>query len=94
MSNMIVSQADEKTDTTSTASTFLTQTSNNFDTNSADMLTALSDAETALEKDPSNPAILAKYQARLQEYTLFRNAQSTTIKVYKDIGAAIIQNFR
>ncbi|HBA9550982.1 TPA: EscF/YscF/HrpA family type III secretion system needle major subunit [Escherichia coli] len=68
--------------------------SNNFETNATQMMTDLKTAEANLEKDPSDPANLARYQARLQEYTLFRNAQTTTIKIYKDIGAAIIQNFR
>lgn len=73
---------------------FLANMSKSFETNAAGMVQSLSDAEKELVKDPSNPAVLARYQARLQEYTLFRNAQTTTIKVYKDIGAAIIQNFR
>lgn len=73
---------------------FLANMSKSFETGAAGMVKDLADAEKALEADPSNPAVLARYQARLQEYTLFRNAQTTTIKVYKDIGAAIIQNFR
>ncbi|EHP4696095.1 type III secretion system needle filament protein MxiH, partial [Shigella flexneri] len=38
--------------------------------------------------------LLAEYQSKLSEYTLYRNAQSNTVKVIKDVDAAIIQNFR
>jgi len=73
---------------------FLDDLSGNFEAGASQMMTDLQDAETELQKDPSNPAVLANYQAKLQEYTLFRNAQTSTVKAYKDIGAAIIQNFR
>lgn len=73
---------------------FLDKISVNFETSAKPMMDELDAARTALEKDPSSPAVLAQYQAKLQEYTLFRNAQTSTVKAYKDIGAAIIQNFR
>lgn len=73
---------------------YLATLSKGFEDGAKTMMDDLTKAEKSLEEDPSNPATLAKYQARLQEYTLFRNAQTTTVKVYKDIGAAIIQNFR
>lgn len=73
---------------------FLDDVSVAFENGAADMMTQLQAAQTALEADPSDPAVLANYQAKLQEYTLFRNAQTSTVKAYKDIGAAIIQNFR
>lgn len=47
-----------------------------------------------LSKKPSDPELLARYQSKLSEYNLYRNAQSNTVKVFKDIDAAIIQNFR
>ncbi|EKS5988160.1 type III secretion system needle filament subunit SctF [Salmonella enterica] len=78
----------------STDNYFLARTSQGFEEGAKQMMIDLADAEKELEADPSDPNVLAKYQARLQEYTLFRNAQTTTLKVYKDIGAAIIQNFR
>lgn len=77
-----------------TNSYYLDEVSGAFETGATDMMTELNAAEAALEKDPSDPAVLANYQAKLQEYTLFRNAQTSTVKAYKDIGAAIIQNFR
>lgn len=73
---------------------FLDDVSDAFETGAATMMTELTAAQAALEADPSDPSALANYQAKLQEYTLFRNAQTSTVKAYKDIGAAIIQNFR
>ena len=46
-----------------------------------------------LQEHPSDAAALAAYQALLSEYILFRGAQSNTVKAYKDIGTAILQNF-
>lgn len=73
---------------------FLDDLSGKFEDGATDMMSDLQSAEAALQADPSNPSVLANYQAKLQEYTLFRNAQTSTVKAYKDIGAAIIQNFR
>lgn len=78
----------------STSNGFLTELSGEFETGAQNMMDELNKAEQALKRDPSNPSALATYQARLQEYTLFRNAQTSVVKAYKDIGAAIIQNFR
>ena len=73
---------------------FLDKVSAGFEAGAKSMMEELNKAESALEADPSDPSVLANYQAKLQEYTLFRNAQTSTVKAYKDIGAAIIQNFR
>jgi len=73
---------------------FLDGVSSGFESGAQNMMSELNKAEEELKKDPSNPSVLANYQAKLQEYTLFRNAQTSTVKAYKDIGAAIIQNFR
>ncbi|MGN7915540.1 type III secretion system needle filament subunit SctF [Enterobacter sp. 22466] len=73
---------------------FIDYLSGDFDTGSTSLWNDLKTAEVALSKDPSNPSVLANFQAKLQEYTLYRNAQSNTVKVAKDIGSAIIQNFR
>ncbi|KAB7898845.1 EscF/YscF/HrpA family type III secretion system needle major subunit [Rouxiella sp. S1S-2] len=51
-------------------------------------------ALTGKDSDTSNPVLLANYQAALSAYTLFCNAQSSTVKAYKDIAAATISNFR
>ncbi|RJL48610.1 type III secretion system needle filament subunit SctF [Pectobacterium carotovorum] len=73
---------------------FLDGVSGAFEEGAEAMMNDLNAAQAELEKDPSNPAVLANYQAKLQEYTLFRSAQTSTVKAYKDIGASIIQNFR
>lgn len=47
-----------------------------------------------IEKDPANPMVLTNYQKHLSEYTLYRNAQSTTVKAFKEIDSMILQNSR
>jgi type III secretion protein F len=86
--------SDQNTRLTYDNGYFLDNVSGAFEAGASKMMDELKDAEEALEKDPSDPSVLANYQAKLQEYTLFRNAQTSTVKAYKDIGAAIIQNFR
>ncbi|MBI6487512.1 EscF/YscF/HrpA family type III secretion system needle major subunit [Proteus mirabilis] len=54
----------------------------------------LSKALEALKSDTSNAAALAEYQAKLAEYNITRNAQSTSIKVIKDLAMSIIGNMR
>ncbi|CNF34351.1 type III secretion system needle filament subunit SctF [Yersinia kristensenii] len=73
---------------------FLTSLSGRFTDGVAQLNNELSGKLSELTEDPSNPQLLAEYQAKLSEYTLFRNAQSNVVKVYKDVGAAIITNFR
>lgn len=73
---------------------YLDAVSAGFETGAKDMMDQLKTAETNLKADPSDPSVLASYQSKLQQYTLFRNAQTSTVKAYKDVGAAIIQNFR
>ncbi|WP_168408148.1 type III secretion system needle filament subunit SctF [Erwinia amylovora] len=73
---------------------FLNNISEAFEDGAKNMMLALNVAQANLELNPSDPSVLASYQAKLHEYTLFRNAQTSTIKAYKDIAAAIIQNFR
>ena len=52
------------------------------------------EALEALKADTSNAAALAEYQAKLAEYNITRNAQSTSIKVIKDPAMSIIGNMR
>lgn len=75
-------------------SIFLDKMSGEFEAGAKTFMDNLNKAKTALTANPSDPSVLADYQSKLQAYTLFRNAQTSTIKAYKDIGAAIIQNFR
>lgn len=73
---------------------YLSNLSLQYEDGAENMMNGLKAAEEDLKNDPSNPAVLANFQAKLQEYTLFRSVQSNHLKVIKDIGAAIIQNFR
>jgi type III secretion protein F len=73
---------------------FLTHMSKYFEQGSLDANKALTEALAKLTKDPSNPALLSQYQSALSQYTLYRNAQSSVVKAYKDVGAAIIANYR
>jgi type III secretion apparatus needle protein len=72
----------------------LSELSADFDTGTKNLQDQLTAALEKLTENPSNPQLLAEYQSKLSEYTLYRNAQSNTIKVIKDVDAAIIQNFR
>lgn len=73
---------------------YLDGVSNQFDAGVQNLQQQVDDALTALTQKPSDPQLLAAYQSKLSEYNLYRNAQSNTVKVFKDIDAAIIQNFR
>ncbi len=73
---------------------YLSNKSSTFDNGVAQLNSELELALEKLAADPSNPELLAIYQSRLSEYTLYRNAQSNVVKVYKDVGSAIITNFR
>lgn len=77
-----------------TWSGYLSKQSSTFDDGVVKLNSELESALEELSKDPSDPQLLARYQSRLSEYTLYRNAQSNVVKVYKDVGAAIITNFR
>ncbi|CAK9888334.1 MULTISPECIES: type III secretion system needle filament subunit SctF [Pseudomonas] len=55
---------------------------------------ALDKALEDLHADASDPTLLAAYQAAFSSYTVFRNAQTNTIKGFKDIDMAIIQAAR
>lgn len=72
---------------------FLDNMSSAFESGANNMMSELQSALEKLEADPSNPSVLANYQAKLQEYTLFRSAQSSTIKAYSSICKDIIQKF-
>lgn len=86
--------ADTNAPTVDSNGYYLDEVSAGFEAGAKDMMEQLKTAEAELKGDPSDPAVLANYQSKLQQYTLFRNAQTSTVKAYKDIGAAIIQNFR
>jgi type III secretion protein F len=73
---------------------FLMDVSEQFREGSKATNEAVTKALEALKKNPSDPALLAEYQSALSQYTLYRNAQSSVVKAYKDVGAGIIANYR
>ncbi|PJG60486.1 EscF/YscF/HrpA family type III secretion system needle major subunit [Aeromonas cavernicola] len=73
---------------------YLDGISQTYDTGVKDLQGQVDEALAKLSETPSDPQLLATYQSKLSEYNLYRNAQSNTVKVFKDIDAAIIQNFR
>ena len=72
---------------------FLEALSDVFNRNVVVKKGTLDAALEAISGDASNPELLAKYQAALAEYTLYRNAQSNAVKAYKDVDANTIRNF-
>ncbi|WP_304598564.1 type III secretion system needle filament subunit SctF [Glaciimonas sp. PCH181] len=73
---------------------FLMELSEAFRDQSKNLNIALQSALEKLKNNPSDPAALAEYQSALSQYTLYRNAQSSVVKAYKDVGAGIIANYR
>ncbi|GGY23894.1 type III secretion system needle complex protein [Paludibacterium paludis] len=73
---------------------WLTNVSNQFDSGVIDLNNKVSTTLSALTSDPSDPSKLADYQKALSEYTLYRNAQSSTVKSFKDVDSTILQNLR
>lgn len=73
---------------------FLGRQAEAFEKGATDLKTALDKALEDLKVDASDPGKLAAYQTAFSSYTVFRNAQTNTIKGFKDIDMAIIQAAR
>ncbi|SEE34864.1 MULTISPECIES: type III secretion system needle filament subunit SctF [Pseudomonas] len=73
---------------------FLGRQAEAFEKGAKDLKTALDKALEDLKDDASDPGKLAAYQTAFSSYTVFRNAQTNTIKGFKDIDMAIIQAAR
>ena len=73
---------------------FLGRQAQAFENGASKLKDALDKALDDLKKDASDPGLLAAYQAAFSSYTVFRNAQTNTIKGFKDIDMAIIQAAR
>ncbi|AKV07676.1 MULTISPECIES: type III secretion system needle filament subunit SctF [Pseudomonas] len=73
---------------------FLGRQAEAFENGAAGLKTALDKALEDLKLDASDPGKLAAYQTAFSSYTVFRNAQTNTIKGFKDIDMAIIQAAR
>ncbi|WP_095051965.1 type III secretion system needle filament subunit SctF [Pseudomonas sp. Irchel s3b2] len=73
---------------------FLGRQAEGFENGAKTLQEALDAALVALKDDASDPSKLAAYQTAFSSYTVFRNAQTNTIKGFKDIDMAIIQAAR
>ena len=73
---------------------FLGRQAEAFETGALGLKDALDKALEDLKGDASDPGLLAAYQAAFSSYTVFRNAQTNTVKGFKDIDMAIIQAAR
>jgi len=73
---------------------FLGRQAEAFENGAKGLKEALDAALDALKLDASDPSKLAAYQTAFSSYTVFRNAQTNTIKGFKDIDMAIIQAAR
>ncbi|XBS70297.1 type III secretion system needle filament subunit SctF [Acerihabitans sp. KWT182] len=54
---------------------------------------AVQDALEAAQADPSNPTLLAKYQAVLNEYSIVQSLSATAIKKVADLDSLILSKF-
>ena len=63
-----------------------------FDAGVLDLKDKLNDAFAALQLDPSQPDLLAKYQTALQEYNMYRMMQSNSSKNLADMQKQNIRN--
>ncbi|WP_433739487.1 type III secretion system needle filament subunit SctF [Pseudomonas putida] len=73
---------------------FLGRQADAFEKGASKLKDALDEALDKLKLDASDPGLLAAYQTAFSSYTVFRNAQTNTIKGFKDIDMAIIQAAR
>ncbi|SDA41466.1 type III secretion system major needle protein, YscF/MxiH/PrgI family [Pseudomonas sp. NFACC15-1] len=73
---------------------FLGEQAQAFEDGAQKLKEALDIALDKLKTDASDPGLLAAYQTAFSSYTVFRNAQTNTIKGFKDIDMAIIQAAR
>ncbi|HEF4758023.1 TPA: type III secretion system needle filament subunit SctF [Pseudomonas putida] len=73
---------------------FLGRQAEAFENGASKLKDALDEALEKLKLDASDPGLLAAYQTAFSSYTVFRNAQTNTIKGFKDIDMAIIQAAR
>lgn len=73
---------------------FLGRQADAFEQGAKGLKEVLDKALEDLQGDASDPALLAAYQAAFSSYTVFRNAQTNTVKGFKDIDMAIIQAAR
>ena len=73
----------------------LVTTAKAFEDGAQDLLKREEEARKELAAGgSSDPTKLAEYQAIISEISIMRNAQSSTVKAFKDTDATIVANFR
>lgn len=73
----------------------MTSAAKAFEDGALDLVAREEEARNALTADgSSDPTKLAAYQAIISELSILRNAQSSTVKVFKDTDQTIVANFR
>ena len=82
------------TGTGSSDDTTIEYLSNRFAKGAKKLDESLAEALKNVSKDGSTAEDLALYQSALSAYTLYRSAQSNSVKALKDICAGTISNFR
>lgn len=75
-------------------SDFIGQQAEAFEVGATELQKTLDLALEELAQDPSDPTLLAQYQAAFSSYNVYRNAQTNTVKTFKDIDMAIISAAR
>lgn len=69
---------------------FLGAQANGFEQGATKLKEALEAALNALHEDPSDPSLLAAYQASFSSYNVFRNVATNTVKGFKEIDSSIV----
>ncbi|MCH4876727.1 EscF/YscF/HrpA family type III secretion system needle major subunit [Pseudomonas sp. TMW22090] len=69
---------------------FLGRQAEGFEAGAVGLKVKLDEALAKLKADPSDPTLLAAYQASFSSYNVFRNAATNTVKGFKEIDSAII----
>ncbi|RWA54567.1 type III secretion system protein PrgI [Cupriavidus sp. UYMSc13B] len=73
---------------------YIEDLSSGFDAGINDLSDQLKSATEELQKNPSNPVSLAKYQGVISDYNIYRMAQSSAVRTIKEIDSGIISNYR
>ena len=76
----------------SPANIYLHDVSNSFTSGMVTLQEQLDKLLAQVSADPTNPVLLAQYQAAVSTTTLYRNLQSNTIKVIKDTDMNTVRN--
>ncbi|WP_244139242.1 type III secretion system needle filament subunit SctF [Burkholderia sp. BCC1630] len=65
-----------------------------FDTGVGDLSNQMKQAMSMLSTSPSDPVYLAQYQEVVSEFSIYRNAQTSTVHALSDVDKTILGNYR